>query len=168
MNPTGVQVTEPTTGQTLREWITALLSLAIAVVALYLLVDTYSTGKTIGRLPEVQQHKALEEGYARQKDLLLYALALLGTVTGYYLGRVPAELHAQKADREAKQAEAAAQGARQSEADLRRKTKKVVREVRAKVAGASPASGFRDAGQEADSRSAIVQDLDALLDDLEQ
>src|SRR5262249_6697470 len=33
------------------------------------------------------------------------ALALLGTVTGYYLGRVPAELHAQQAQRAANTAQ---------------------------------------------------------------
>jgi hypothetical protein len=38
------------------------------------------------------------EAYNRQKDIMLYALALLGTVTGYYLGRVPAEINAKRAE----------------------------------------------------------------------
>jgi len=41
--------------------------------------------------------KSKLDAYGRQKDILLYALALLGTVTGYYLGRVPAELRANTA-----------------------------------------------------------------------
>jgi len=73
--------------QTLREIITALLSLAIATISLWMLVDTYLSGRQVG---------PANEAYGRQKDLLLYSLALLGTVTGYYLGRVPAELHALK------------------------------------------------------------------------
>jgi hypothetical protein len=36
---------------------------------------------------------------------MLYALALFGTVTGYYLGRVPAEVNAKRADAAADKAQ---------------------------------------------------------------
>jgi hypothetical protein len=45
--------------------------------------------------------KAHADAYARQKDIMLYALALFGTVMGYYLGRVPAEANARRAERTA-------------------------------------------------------------------
>src|SRR5436305_15201907 len=80
--------------QTLRELIAAVLSLAIAAVALWLLADTYLTGREVAPVNDTHQQKLHEDAYVRQTDLLLYALAWLGTVTGYYLGRVPAELHA--------------------------------------------------------------------------
>jgi hypothetical protein len=41
------------------------------------------------------------DSFDRQKDLLLLAIALLGTVTGYYFGRVPAELRASQANQSA-------------------------------------------------------------------
>src|SRR6185436_11484039 len=99
--------------QGLREWITALISFAIVVVALWMLIDTYTSGKVVA---VEASGKAQLDAFARQKDLLLYALALLGTVTGYYLGRVPAELHAQRAESEAKASQQQAEAARNSEA----------------------------------------------------
>jgi hypothetical protein len=57
--------------------------------------------------------KARSDAFGREKDLLLYALALLGTVTGYYLGRVPAEARAQQAQQTASNSQnqlASAQG----------------------------------------------------------
>jgi hypothetical protein len=43
----------------------------------------------------------LFDAYTRQKELLQLALGLLGTVTGYYLGRIPAENAARRANQEA-------------------------------------------------------------------
>jgi hypothetical protein len=84
----------------LREIVTALLAAAIVVIALWMLVDTYIGGSTVWRGDETAT-RALELAYNRQKDVLLLALSLLGTVTGYYLGRVPAELRAQQAQQTA-------------------------------------------------------------------
>jgi hypothetical protein len=71
--------------QFLREIVTALISVAIVALALFLLWDVYCTAK------------GKAETFDRQKDLLSLVLGLLGTVTGYYFGRVPAERHADAA-----------------------------------------------------------------------
>jgi len=137
--------------QVLRESVTALLSVAIAAVALWMLVDTYLTGR--GPSP-------VNEAYARQKDLLLYALALLGTVTGYYLGRVPAELHAQNAEREAKQAQ-------EEQARTKRRVRTAVRQIKADATAGEKGIGVRHAGPGQPAESSVIGDLDRLLADLE-
>jgi hypothetical protein len=87
-----------------REIVTALIGLAILAAAVYMLVCTFNSGaKSFGDEVTPAAH-ALAAAYTRQKDLLLYALSLLGTVTGYYLGRVPAERAADRAVGEAQQA----------------------------------------------------------------
>jgi hypothetical protein len=45
------------------------------------------------------------DAYNRQKDIMLYVVSLFGTVTGYYLGRVPAEANARRADTAARAAQ---------------------------------------------------------------
>jgi hypothetical protein len=84
-----------TTGAQLgREAITGLISLAILIVAMWAFVSTFAVGREVFTGAEAAAKK---EAYERQKDLLVIAIGLLGTVTGYYLGRVPAELRAQTA-----------------------------------------------------------------------
>ena len=51
------------------------------------------------------------DAYSRQKDVMLYGLTLLGTVLGYYFGRVPAERRAEHAEAAAGDAHAAAASA---------------------------------------------------------
>lgn len=97
--------------QAFREIVGAAISLAIVVVSLGMMVDTYHSSRVpieSAKTDEKQnaaEIKAKSEAYGRQKDLLLYALALLGTVTGYYLGRVPAEQRAQQAQQTANNAQ---------------------------------------------------------------
>ena len=62
-----------------REWFTVALGGLIAAVALYLLVAHYFNP------------------VAERKDVLTQALALLGTVTGYFLGRTPMEFSVRQA-----------------------------------------------------------------------
>ena len=45
------------------------------------------------------------DAYNREKDIMLYVVSLFGTVTGYYLGRVPAEVNARRADTAARAAQ---------------------------------------------------------------
>ncbi len=83
----------------LKEGFTALLSFAILGFALYMLVSIFNAA---GRVSATEaEAKAAQDAFGRQKDILLYALSLLGTVLGYYFGRVPAELHAQQAQTQA-------------------------------------------------------------------
>lgn len=85
--------------QWFRELVTGSISVVILVIASVTLYGTWSFARTVPT--DDKMMVAQKEAYERQKDIMLYALALLGTVTGYYLGRVPAELHAQQAQRSA-------------------------------------------------------------------
>lgn len=93
--------------QTFREIVSAVIALVILGLSVWMLGDTYRTGRVpfqstkTDKAQHDEEVKADVEAYGRQKDLLLYALALLGTVTGYYLGRVPAEQRAQQAQQTA-------------------------------------------------------------------
>jgi uncharacterized protein HemX len=93
--------------QLFREVVSAGISISILSVSLWMMADTYRSGRlaVLSEKSDEKQNaaevKAKTEAFGRQKDLLLYALALMGTVTGYYLGRVPAELRAQQAQQTA-------------------------------------------------------------------
>lgn len=95
-----------------REVVTALIAIAICVVALYMLISVYHAGGQNFGDEATPTARALQSAYNRQKDILLYALALLGTVTGYYLGRVPAERVADRATAEADDAKKEAEAAK--------------------------------------------------------
>ena len=149
---TGATADHPLAAQMLREGISAFISLAIVAVSLWLLVDTYHAGKVFGGDDE----KVRLDAFARQKDLLLYALGLLGTVTGYYFGRVPAELHAHRAEGEAKASRNQAEHARDSERNLKRKIRERVRGSR-RTTAASNLQGD----------NTLADELEALLDEIE-
>jgi hypothetical protein len=92
--------------QWVREGIAAVISIAILVVTVLMMYGTYSyAAKESPANADANAAIVRKESYDRQKDIMLYALALLGTVTGYYLGRVPAELHAQQAQQSANTAQ---------------------------------------------------------------
>jgi hypothetical protein len=93
----------PETGfwlQVVREAMTSLISLVILCVSTWMLVQTFRAAAG-----------TQTETFSREKDVLLFALSLLGTVTGYYLGRVPAEQRAQQANQNAQQAQQQLAGA---------------------------------------------------------
>ena len=87
--------------QVFREVVTAAISITILWVSVSMLWGTYKYANEKMVSTNALETKSLEDAFGRQKDLVLYALALLGTVTGYYLGRVPAELRAQQAQQNA-------------------------------------------------------------------
>lgn len=104
-------------GQNLREIVTALLSLAIAVACLYILLKTFNTA--VGSAYKLPDEQTKLDAYNRMKDVLLLALGFLGTVTGYYLGRVPAERQADAARNQADAARDAQKKAEHSEQQTR-------------------------------------------------
>jgi hypothetical protein len=105
-----------------KEGITSLLGLAILGFALYMLISVFNAA---GRVSTGEaEAKAMQDAFGRQKDILLYALSLLGTVLGYYFGRVPAELHAQQAQNRANKAQGESEQAR-TEASQANAEKKV-------------------------------------------
>ncbi len=99
----------------LKEIITALLGLGIAAIALWMLVGTYATASerpevTAGDLENRPLYDARErvrlEQTSGQKDVMLVAIGLFGSVIGYYFGRVPAERRADRAESAASEAQA--------------------------------------------------------------
>jgi hypothetical protein len=90
-NPTPKQAPPSDVLQAIREGMASLISLVILVLAAVTMWYTFLSGGAAANPTQV-------EAYNRQKDVMLYALALFGTVTGYYLGRVPAEINAKRAD----------------------------------------------------------------------
>lgn len=96
--------------QQLREWMATVISLVIVALAAFTM---YFTFRSAGEVPvpkagapfDAKEYadavKLQNDAFSRQKDIMLYALALFGTVTGYYLGRVPAEANARRAERTA-------------------------------------------------------------------
>jgi hypothetical protein len=91
--------------QWFREGIAGIISLVILTIAGVMLYGTYNYVRDTTGNADPAIAATRKESYERQKDIMLYTLALLGTVTGYYLGRVPAELHAQQAERSANTAQ---------------------------------------------------------------
>lgn len=175
------QTPAPSTWPTaLHEIMAALVSLVLLVLAAVMLWETYATGRT----PKIDL-----DAYARQKDVMLYGLTLLGTVTGYYLGRVPAERRADQAQQTATTAQrqlgkaqdrandesVAREIAERKTADVRRELPRVRELVQAGLAasGAGAARGARslDAAEPgpsgADTSRAALQQaassIDALL-----
>lgn len=89
----------------LKEVVTALLALTLLALCAYMLVHTFNLGAQKADAGDEDAVKSLQDAFTRAKDVLLYALSLLGAVIGYYFGRVPAELHAQSAQKQANNAQ---------------------------------------------------------------
>jgi uncharacterized membrane protein YjgN (DUF898 family) len=87
-----------------REIVAAVIGLSILVATLYMLVRTFNFSAYSFGDEASASARAMLAAYARQKEMVLYGLSLLGTVTGYYLGRVPAERAAERAYGEAETA----------------------------------------------------------------
>ncbi|MDQ2733356.1 MAG: hypothetical protein M3Y56_17035 [Armatimonadota bacterium] len=89
----------------LHEIIAAIIALIVVGVTAYFLLNVFADAskdfsKGSGNMTPAQL--SLEKDrYERERDVLLYSLALMGTVTGYYLGRVPAEWRAQQSQQNA-------------------------------------------------------------------
>ncbi len=99
-NPTSEPVATDSGGlQVLREGMAAIVSIVIVALAAFTMWFTFTAAGYSGADPSREQ--AIEKAYNRQKDIMLYAFALFGTVTGYYLGRVPAEANAKRAEKAA-------------------------------------------------------------------
>jgi len=80
--------------QVLREGIAVVISMVVLGLAAWTIGQTFlaARGDNV-------------DAYNREKDIMLYVVSLFGTVTGYYLGRVPAEVNARRADTAARAAQ---------------------------------------------------------------
>jgi hypothetical protein len=80
--------------QVLREGIAVVISLVVLGLAAWTIGQTFlaARGDNV-------------DAYNREKDIMLYVVSLFGTVTGYYLGRVPAEVNARRSETAARAAQ---------------------------------------------------------------
>jgi hypothetical protein len=93
------------------------LSVAITVLTFYIFLDIYWMAKEPMSDAAGQVVQARVDAYSRQRDMLTVMVAIFGTVTGWYFGRVPAEKNADAAMQTAKAAKTSEE-----------KTKEMVRE----------------------------------------
>jgi hypothetical protein len=89
----------------MKEIVTSLLAVSIAAVALILLMLTFIDAGKTGSSADL---------FGREKDVLQFVLPFLGTVLGYYFGRVPAERRAESAEQSASGAQQHAESLQQS------------------------------------------------------
>jgi hypothetical protein len=87
-----------------KEIVAAAIGLGIACASLYMLAHTFNFGAQSFGDEGSPVGRGMKEAYVRQRELMLYGLSLLGTVLGYYLGRVPAERAEIRAKQEANEA----------------------------------------------------------------
>jgi hypothetical protein len=86
--------TLPDSLQVLREGMAVAISTVILGLAAWTIGQTFLAARTDN-----------VDAYNREKDIMLYVVSLFGTVTGYYLGRVPAEVNARRAEKAASEAQ---------------------------------------------------------------
>jgi Na+-transporting methylmalonyl-CoA/oxaloacetate decarboxylase gamma subunit len=90
--------------QWLREGMAVVISVVILALAAVTISETFVSAGSTAKFPAGADEKTRQyqiDAYNRQKDIMLYVVSLFGTVTGYYLGRVPAEANAKRAERAA-------------------------------------------------------------------
>jgi hypothetical protein len=108
----------------LREWTTVVIAVAIVVVALSLLAwaffaisePTISKDDVANADLFKAQTDARETVFRNRMLIVNLGLGLLGVVTGYFFGRIPAERRAESAEQTAKTSAAAAEGHAQAAA----------------------------------------------------
>jgi hypothetical protein len=84
------------------------ISVVILALAAVTISETFVSAGSTAKSPSEADEKTRQyqiDAYNRQKDIMLYVVSLFGTVTGYYLGRVPAEANARRAERAADSAQ---------------------------------------------------------------
>lgn len=125
----------------LREITTTLIALVILTITMILVMRTFG---------------AAGDDFEKMKDVLLYVLPILGTVMGYYFGRVPAERRAEASEHKADQAQVTAQAATQQVSQVQTQTQQKLQQAKvgveraqAKLEAAAGASATRGRGGEA-------------------
>ena len=129
------------------------LAAAIVAVALTLLTLTFDAAVD----------------FAQKKDVMLYGLTLVGTVIGFYFGRVPAERRAEASEETAKQAQSAANEANVDAAKANDKLREVRVGVERVKGLLTPASGSqrKTLGSEASSPGGQPEAVSQALLELE-
>ena len=84
-----------------REIVAGAIGVGILLISLVMVSRTYNF---VSQAFPKDAQQLFQDAYVRQKEMVQLALGLLGTVTGYYLGRIPAENAAKRANKEAAQA----------------------------------------------------------------
>ncbi len=155
--------------QWLREIVTAAIAITILAIASVMLMETFHSARyvAVNGTNEAQQaeRQLREKAFGSEKDILLYVLALLGTVTGYFFGRVPAELHAVQAQGRADDAKDAESKAKADKTRIMNRTMDTVNQALSvpPFVHAAP-RGVPDAAQDAAHLTTARQDLEQLRD----
>ena len=187
-HPDGTSTPSCTGLQWLREIVTAGIAITVLAITSVMLMEVFGSAKyqrpyqppsvtatdTAAQQAQVEARKteidARDKSFSQQKDILLYGLALLGTVMGYFFGRVPAELHAVQAQNAANAAQGRADVAKDAENKAKADKTRVVDRTMATVNQtlsllSHPSVASREVPTEAASNlNTTRQDLQALRD----
>lgn len=141
-----------------KESLAAIISIVILVLAATMLWQTFWSPA------------AEATAFARQKEILTLVLSLFGTVTGYYLGRVPAEIRAQKAEAHATDAQQKIERAGEEKGKAEQEKKQLANGIQRIADGLSQPSvamrttlGETTQDAQVDSMSRVRDELLALL-----
>jgi hypothetical protein len=146
----------------LHETFTVFLAATILCLTVWMMAKTFASGaETFAGDDKLGILR--KDAYERQKDLMLYGLSLLGTVTGYYLGRVPAERRADSAQRVADKAQGAAKDAQHEAAGANATAAKAIGEKEAATSRAAKANEDKDVAKTA-GRELIRQAKQMVVD----
>ncbi len=186
--PQGASAPVSTGLQWLREIVTAGIAITILAITSLMLMEVFNSaryqppaqspainaGDAAAQQAEAAARKAeidaRDKSFGQQKDILLYGLALLGTVMGYFFGRVPAELHAVQAQNAAVVAQDRADAAKDAEnrakADKARIVDRTLTTLNRTLAHPThPLAGARDVPHDAvPNLAATREDLESLRD----
>jgi len=114
-------------GQRFREIVTTAIAGVVVGLSAWMLISTFQAAANSASPTAL-------DAFNREKDVMLYGLSLLGTVMGYYFGRVPAELRAKHAEDVAKRTSESLTSATSAAAEAQSEVKRVKSDVRATVA----------------------------------
>ena len=102
-----------------------IFSAVFVTVAMVMMWHTYTGGGVLFTGTDAQAHK---DAYDRQKDIMLYGFSLVGTVTGYFLGRAPAERGAQQAQQTARDTQKQLTSQQQATSDAQSQTQSALKD----------------------------------------
>lgn len=119
------------------QWLAGLREITTTVIAAVIL------GVTV--LMMWRTFKAAGNSFQDMKDVMLYALPILGTVMGYYFGRVPAERRAEASEQRAGDAQNTAQAATAQAVQTQNQTDQKLQKVKVAVERAKAKAEVTDA-----------------------
>ncbi len=143
-----------------REIVAGAIGVGILIVSLVMVFRTYNF---VSQAFPKDAQQFFQDAYVRQKEMVQLALGLLGTVTGYYLGRIPAENAAKRANNEATQAKRKGSDIAQAAQNVAEKAKTIVDKNRQAASTLSRRDEVASDGPAEEELRAAIQNLPAQL-----